>query len=217
MLTALRTEWEALQNRNASASEMAAFYSEAVTTIRDQIIPNFFVNEYDRIHEIIHDEPREACELRSLDLPYKEMAEYEIGVNQYVQSMLEKANSEEFDSEEWISDVQKVKHNSLSFVQGLFEDELNPCHRVPVTEAMGCIESLMDLQTQCDAMLETGETIGQQLELCKEDTQRDELANLYYQTETRFLLEYTQACLTAYNAVTDVLSGKTGSESIQLL
>lgn len=219
MLETLLTEWNKVKENKLTTSELAKFYSEAVTTIRDTIIPNFFIQESGAIKELLDSPKNTKYEVRSLDVPYKEMSEYDIGVRQYLESTMEKVVTES-DNDGFLNlvrDIENVRKNSSSFVDQLFEDELNPCHRVPVEEAISCLESMIDLQEQCTVMLENGQEIEQLLSTCSDARVRDELADLYYKTESSFLLEYLKEGFQIYDTIMGRNKSSDDSGSVQLL
>lgn len=206
MFKELQAEWESLKERNPTASELAKFYSEAVTTIRDKIIPDFFINESTTIRNLLTEPSTERYQVRSLLLPVSEMTEYQVGVNQYIHEIMEKTEREDI-----VEDIQKVKENSLSFVDHLFSESANPVQEVMRENVCDCLEAIEDLHMQCTEMLESAKTMSQEMSTCENTEVREDLENMYYNTEINFVMQYMKECFDTfktYKGETDIPSDK---------
>lgn len=218
MLKDLQEKWNCLQAKNPSVNEIRILFQETVETIRDQVIPSFFISEFDNIHLLYERvEKEQRCQIPSLEYPVTEMTEYQGGLREYIEQTLDKTIDTTVDINSVMSDISLVNEKSVGFVESLFSESVNPPFQITSEEGLGCLEHLISIKENCNEILESGISMGQIIDTCKNDMCRDGLAKIYFESTGRYLLEYVDRCFQVYETVSDsILKKEPVKESLQV-
>lgn len=218
MLKELQEKWNCLQTKNPSIEEIGKLFQETVEGIRDQVIPSFFISEFDNVH-LLYEKVGEdhSCEILSLDFPITEMNEYQGGLREYIEQALDKISSPTANADEIVSDISLVNERSKGFVDSLFSESVNAPTQMHSDEGLNCLDHLIDIKNKCDEFLESGVAMSQIIETCDNERCRDGLARVYFESSAKYLLDYVDTCFYVYEQVSDsILKKEPVKESLQV-